>query len=697
MLHLHGSGFDVVIDETHGAPQLVHWGAPLGDVDPASVVAALSRLGRRHGRMDQDAPLTVLPEHAGGWYARPGMGGARDDGQGWAPRFAPAGVAAIDGGVRIDAVDPVAGLELSTTVTLGHTMDVHCSVRNTGQGPYRLGHFEPVLALPAHAVEASTFVGRWSREAHWRRVTVDAGQALVAETWTGRTSHEHLPLVFAGEAGWGEWSGEVWGAHLAWSGNHVSRVVCLPSGERYLQLGELVHPGEIVLGEGETYSAPRIVAVYSAAGLTPATWGFHRRLRERPNHPRTPRKTLLNTWEAVYFDHDDATLRALADRAAQVGVERYVLDDGWFSSRRDDTSGLGDWVVSPEVYPNGLTPLVDYVTGKGLEFGIWVEPEMVNPDSDVCRAHPEWVATPDGYDPVLGRGQLLIDLTNPDCYAHVFGQLDALLGNHRIGFVKWDMNRIHAHTSDVAGRASVHRYTLAVYRLLDELQARHPGVEFESCASGGGRIDHEILDHTVRVWTSDCIDPLERQTIQRGTSMLIPPEVMGAHVASPHSHTTGRSHTLAFRTATALFGHFGIEWNLLTLDEAGLADVAEAVALHKRFRPLLHSADVVRFDPYLDGGHPVAWGHGVYAADRREALVAYVQLRTGPDLMAAPLRLPGLDQDATYRLERVALPGEGTMAALPVTALTGRQLAVHGIQLPVVNPESALLVHLVRQ
>jgi alpha-galactosidase len=231
-----------------------------------------------------------------------------------------------------------------------------------------------------------------------------------------------------------------------------------------------------------------------------------------------------------------------------------------------------------------------------------------------------------------------------------------------------------------------------VYRLLDELRARHPGVEIESCSSGGGRIDLEILRRTERVWTSDCNDALERQAIQRGASMLIPPEVMGAHIGPTRSHTTGRSHSLAFRAFSAIFGHLGIEWNVLDLSEAERAALAEVVAVHRRFRHLLHHGDVVRFDPVPHGDEPSGAGHGVYAADRSEALVAYAQLRTGMSLLPPVLRCPGLVPDRLYRVEEISLGGN--RRPIEPQQLTGRQLAVHGLQLPPLAPESGIVLHL---
>jgi alpha-galactosidase len=700
MIHLRGRTADVVLDTSTGVPTIVHWGAPLGDIDPSSIGTALER-PIAHGMLDVVAPVSIVPEHGSGFQGRPGLAGHRRGGTAWSARFAPAGVSEIDHGVVVSAVDDVAALRLDTRVVLDHTLVVQCTLTNLADSRYLVDQVAITLPLPVHASDLLTFTGRWTRELHPVRSEWGTG-ALVIENRRGRTSHEHVPLVFAGSHGFGEWQGEVWGAHLAWSGNHSLLAEVLPDGRRYVQLAELLHPGELSLGEGEQYVTPELVATYAADGLTPASWGYHRSLRERPGHPSTPRPVLVNTWEAVYFDHDTERLKGLATAAADLGIERFVLDDGWFGSRRDDRRGLGDWVVSPEVYPDGLAPLIDHVRSLGMEFGIWVEPEMVNPDSDVYRAHPEWALVTDGYPPVFGRQQLVLDLGNPGAFAHVFGQLDALLRDHDIAYVKWDMNRDHVQGSDHRGTAGTHAQTLAVYRLLDELRAAHPTVEIESCASGGARIDHGILQRTDRVWTSDCNDALERQTIQRGASLFITPELMGAHIGPQRSHTTARVHALSFRAITALFGHLGVEWNVLTLDERERAQLRDWILLHQRFRPLLHSGDVVRFDAVLNGGTPSSHAHGVYAADRSEALVAYVQLQTGMSLTPPVLRLPGLDPDRRYRVELVGEASAGRLGpsrqqpawTRDGIELTGRQLAVHGIQPPALHPEHAVLVHL---
>ena len=691
MLHLRGKAADVVIDESTGAPTIVHWGAPLGDVDLASLEAAMRRPVVAGG-LDVVAPISVVPEHGSGFQGRPGLAGHRRGGTDWSPRFSPAGVRTLDDGVVVDAVDPVALLRLSTEIRLGEWLSVRVALHNEGHNRFLLDRLSVTLPLPMHSAELLTFDGRWSREMQPVRRPWSSG-AWTSENYAGRTSHEHPPLVFAGEPGFGEWHGEVWGIHLAWSGNHVLFADCMADGRRFVQAGELFHPGEMSIDPGGSYSTPELVAVYSGDGLTPATWGFHAAVRSSPSYPRTPRPVVLNTWEAVYFDHDLERLTSLASAAADLGVERFVLDDGWFGARRDDSCALGDWWVAPDVYPDGLAPLIDHVRGLGMEFGIWVEPEMVSEDSDLFRAHPEWALVTPGYEPVTGRRQLVLDLAQQDAFDEVLQRIDALLRDHDIAFVKWDMNRAHVQGSGAEGTAGTHAQTSAYYRLLDELRARHPSVEFESCASGGGRVDLGVLRRVERVWTSDCNDALERQTIQRGASMLVPPAVMGAHIGPTRSHTTGRVHSLAFRAVTAVFGHFGIEWDVSSLGERERSQLTESVALYRQFRALVHSGDSVRFDP-LNGQTGASHAYGVYATDRREALVAHVQLTTGMSLLPPPLRLPGLDPAATYVVDQVPLPGSTLRWEASGIALTGRQLATHGVQLPAQFPETGLLLHL---
>lgn len=705
LVHIGGGSCSVVVDVSSGVPCIAHWGAQLDKTDPDALAAFAPVYSRPnvYGALDSEVPLSLVPSHGDGSAARPGVGGHRPGGRHWAPRFKLDSVATSPSQVTTTAIDSVAELRLVTELSLGDAGQLLASatLTNIGTTRYLLTVLSLTLPLSAVATELITLSGRWAREFQIDRRPWGVG-AFTAENRSGRTSHSHPPVIWALEGGAGEWHGQAWAAHLAWSGNHALLAEVLPDGRRYLQLGELLHPGEICLEPGDSYSTPQVVGAWSGTGITETSLKFHAHVRSFGTTVSMPRPVLLNTWEAVYFDHDVDRLKKLADAAHAVGVERFVLDDGWFGSRRNDKSGLGDWVVSHDVYPQGLGPLIDHVRGLGMQFGIWVEPEMVNPDSDLYRAHPEWALVERGYEPVLARNQLVLNIAHPDAYAHVFDQLDALLSDNEISYLKWDMNRDHVHATGVDGAAGTHNQTIAVYKMIDALRAKHPNVEIESCASGGGRVDHEILRRTERIWTSDCNDPLERQTIQRGASMFIPPQVMGAHIGPRRAHTTGRRHSIAFRGATAMFGHLGIECNLLDLTPRETDEIAEVIAVHKRFRGLLHGGNAVRFDLGDDASCAIA--HGVYSQDRSEALLCYAQLRGTTNIVSEMLKVPGLEANRTYSIECVQLPGgvAGATRTQPAwlttpIRLTGAQLSQIGIQVPVLHPESAVLVHLLRQ
>ncbi|MGA0794084.1 MAG: alpha-galactosidase [Ilumatobacteraceae bacterium] len=713
MVHLVHDGTSVVVDVSGGVPEIIHWGAAL-DASEGDALEAMTKRPLTHGSLDVVPPLQIVPQHSLGSLARPGVAGHRPGGRDWAPRFVSCEVTSSANALTTTSHDHVAQLSLETTLEISSSGALHvsASITNEGDSRYLLDALTVSLPMPSHAHDIVTYSGRWSREASIHRHSLTHG-AWSSENRTGRTSHEYPPTMWWCTTNAHEWAGEVWGCHLAWSGNHATWAEVLPDGRRYVQLGELLLPGEVCLQPGERYTTPVAIGVYSSSGFTPASWIMHRSIRtplgsrraddgdaaswpEVAVSPPKIRKVLLNTWEATYFDHDTEKLKALAESAAEMGIERFVLDDGWFGSRRNDRAGLGDWVVSAEVYPNGLGPLIAHVRSLGMDFGIWVEPEMANLQSMVVRDHPDWVLHAIGYEPVQARHQVVLDLTNEAAFAHVHGQLHRLLSDHDIAFVKWDMNRPLIHASSTDGAPAVRRQTRAFYRLLDQLRAEHPHVEFESCASGGGRIDHAVLSRAVRVWTSDCNDPLDRQYIQRGVGMWVPNEMLGMHVGARRSHTTGRSSRMEFRAITALFGWMGVECDPRRLDDDEREVLRDAIALHKRHRSLLHGGDAVRFD--LDDHTALA--HGVFAADRCEALLAYVQLTSSPWLVAPRWRIHGLEPERTYTVSHAALGTVGGMGrTVPewmTTPLccTGRELSVVGIQPPSLWPESGVLVHL---
>jgi alpha-galactosidase len=698
-VHLRAAGVSVVLDVADDRlPAVLHWGADLGELTPADLagLAAAAVPGTVPNDLDDATRTGLLPEHAAGWSGRPGLHGERG-GRAWSALFTRTALDVDGGRLRATGVDEHAGLAVEIEIELlasGLLRQRAGVTSTTGGEPFTVGGLALALPVPPVATELFDLAGRWGRERAPQRAPFVVG-VHSRENRRGRTGPDAPLILAAGTPGLDTRSGEVWAVHVAWSGNHVAYAERLACGAAVLGGGELLLPGEVRLHAGESYTGPWVYAAHGT-GLDGIAARFHTHLRSRAHHPRTPRPVVLNTWEAVYFDHDLDRLVELARAGAEVGVERYVLDDGWFRHRRDDTAGLGDWFVDDTVWPDGLHPLVDAVRALGMEFGLWVEPEMVNPDSDLARAHPDWILRTGGRTPLPSRSQQVLDLAHPDAYAHIRTRLDALLTEYPIAYLKWDHNRDlldAGHGPD--GVAGVHAQTRAVYRLLDELRARHPGVEIESCSSGGLRVDLEVLERTDRVWGSDCIDPLERQQIQRWTTQLLPPELIGSHVGAPRAHTTGRTHDLSFRAGTALFCSFGIEWDLTAATGDERTELAAWVGLYKELRGLLHTGTVVRAEQH----DPSSALHGVVAADGSDALFALVQLTTPATAVPGLLRLPGLDPDRRYRVTAQP-PGEGPAVRnhrpTPWLAcgveLPGRVLAAVGVRAPALFPEQLLLL-----
>jgi len=707
-LYLRRSGTALLIDFSTGEPALLHFGADLG---PDLPDLSLLRDPVPHSALDTPVTLGLVPQASSGWRGRPGLRGHRS-GRAFSPRLRLASAAVNDvGSAVIVQTDPDAGITVQTEIRLndGGLLQLRHRLANDGPDEYTVEELAAVLPVGRAATEILDLTGRWCRESHPQRLPLHQG------TWVrsgrhGRTGHDASLLLAAGTGGFGYRHGQVWAVHLGWSGNHESFVDTAGDGRTVIGASELLGSAEITLASTEHYDTPWLFAAYSDAGLDGITEAFYAWFRGRPHHPGVasgkPRPVVLNVWEAVYFDHRLPALLELADAAASLGVERYVLDDGWFRGRRNDTAGLGDWYVDEQLWPDGLSPLIDAVTGHGMEFGLWVEPEMVNEDSDLVRAHPDWIAGPAAQPgpgasggvrlPERWRHQQVLDLVNPEAWQYIYDRLDALLRENRISYLKWDQNRDLTEMGH-DGRPSVHAQTMAVYRLLDALRAAHPGVEIESCSSGGARVDLGILERTDRVWGSDCNDALERQTIQRWTGMVVPPELVGSHIGPTTSHTTARTHDLSFRAITAMFGHFGLEWDVRGLDAAEHTELAHAIALYKEYRSLLHSGRMVR----ADEPDPALRLHGVLAHDGSEALYALVSTATSFAEVPGRVCLPGLQPDRRYRVEAVYPAPDDSHAFIQIAPppwlsagveASGQFLAASGLPMPVLNPEHGILL-----
>ncbi|MEU4163769.1 alpha-galactosidase [Actinoplanes sp. NPDC026670] len=673
VFHLRAAGVSLVLDTRGTAASILHWGPDLGEFEPAE---GAFEPAVPPSSIDVPLRLSILPSLAEGWTGRPAI----ESGHG----FRTAEAQLQDQTLVVRSTSPDSTQEVSTELEMTGqgVLRMRHRLTNRGHDELVLPNLDVLLPLPAEASELLDFTGLWSHERSPQRAPLRHG-IWSRESRHGRPGHDDAFLMVAGEPGFNFRNGRVWAVHLAWSGDKRIWAERSALGYHVLGAGELLAPGEIRLAPGGSYETPWLVAVFSDTGLDGLSDRLHPWIRSTSTL-RKPRPVVLNTWEAVYFDHDLAVLSELADAAAEVGVERFVLDDGWFTGRRDDRRALGDWFVDDRVWPDGLHPLISRVHERGMEFGLWVEPEMISPDSRLAREHPDWILD----SGPTWRWQRALDLTK--AYDHLLERLTALLTEYPIAFLKWDHNR------DLLTPGVSHRQTRALYRLLAALKEAFPHVEIESCASGGARIDLGILPLVDRFWTSDTNDPLDRQSIQRWTGVLIPPEYLGGHLGDGVAHVTGRTSALGFRLATALFGSAGIEWNLTRASAAEKADIAAWIAEHKRLRPLLHSGRVVR----ADSPDPAHLLHGVVAQDRSHAVYALVSLGSPAAALPPPIRFPGLDPDRSYTVRPIGVPPRTVQDAPPpwlaagAITLPGRVLTELGLPAPLLTPEQALLLEL---
>ena len=699
---LHSRNCSLVIDCRGNAPAILYWGSRLSEATSPDMLSLLATRQELQACQAQEALITLSPEAATGFMGSPGVQMHRS-GRQWAIYAKTKSVNLVDNQLTIISQCHGAEIQLTHCLALDESTDVLTAtteITNNGSSALWLDRCDaPCIPVPMHYNKIQGFTGRWANE--FQQVSIDRFPgAYVRENRSGRTSHDSFPGVVVHTEDTNESSGSAYGLHLGWSGNHQLRIEEQHTGQAYAQLGELFFPGEMSLEPGEKYCSPTLYGTSTAHGFSAISESFHGYVRASLTDKRVRNKVRpvhFNTWEAVYFDLSYDRLCELADVAAEVGAERFVLDDGWFKNRKSDKAGLGDWFVDNTVFEDGLGPLIDHVKAKNMEFGLWVEPEMVNPDSDLYRAHSDWVLNADPAPLILSRNQLVLDLTRTEVQTYLFERLDALLTEYSISYLKWDMNRAVYQPNNQGGRAVGHYQTNALYTLLGRLRAAHPAVEIESCSSGGGRADFGILGFTDRIWTSDSNDALDRLRIQKGFSMFFPAEVMGAHIGPGVCHITGRILSMETRAGVAMFGHMGIEANLLEMDDDQTETLKAGVALHKKHRQLIHSGNLVRLNTQSNEN-----GFGIIAQDGGEALFSYTQLDSLSHSVGGRLQFIGLDSNGLYQVSIVwpQEPKSYSTSILDVingSVISGEALTKAGIQLPIMHPASLLVFHLIRR
>lgn len=682
-------------------PAVIYYGERLNSQLGDEMATRLSADAIAMAKLDSRTQIALLPENSRGFFGEPGLQGHRN-GKHFAHRFVLNNAIENDEQLSFQAVDDTAGLNLEIMVSCDPSSGVFSwthNLTNIADSEYTVDYLScPTLPLSLSMDHLTTLQGRWGKEFQQTDSVLKAGRYQI-DNRRGRTSHEHFPGLLLGDASSSELSGDAFAAHLGWSGNYRLVLDTLSEHERYLQCGELLFPGEIILQHQESYSTPTLYTTVSQSGYSVASQQFHDFARRHilPQWTRSERPVHSNSWEALYFDHDIEKLKDLVDAAHHTGAERFILDDGWFMGRRDDTSGLGDWQIDPSVYPNGLHPLVDHVRSKGMQFGLWFEPEMVNPDSALFRAHPEWVLQHQPYPLVAGRNQEVLDLTQTELFDYLFNAISMLVDEYKIDYIKWDMNRDTLNPgSDL--QASQHNQITAVYRLMEKLNQTHPDLEIESCASGGARVDFGVLQHTGRVWTSDNIDPIERITIQRGFSLFFPPEIMGSHIGSDTAHLTGRQTSIDTRAIIALQGQTGYEFDSRMLSDEDRAAVHHYTAIYKDNRSWLADAKLWRLPSLQNCLHM----QGLVAADQSQSLWTVASNGSHLHATAGRIKFHGLKPDAHYEVSCLNnnLPYLAHFAkALPVwmdspsMTLSGEILMKMGLHLPYMPPQTALLLN----
>jgi len=665
--------------------EVIYWGPRLPEDENLDTLYSALALDVTGGMLDMHPELSLCPEATRSFPGQPGLILRAADGAPILPKFCLSQATQVDSLLTLIYRDDAADLTYTARFSLNPvTHIIEADAQIDAATPVHLHWLSaPVFPAPQQSDEMIDFAGRWCGEFQMNRTAWSAG-IRYRENRTGRTGHEHFPGLIVPCRGATNATGQAYGFHYGWSGGHRMVAEELPDGRRQVQFG---HATRVELTPQTHFETATLFAVFSDDGINGCAVAFQRHLRDQIvtwPQPDRPRPVHYNCWEAVYFDHNLPKLKDIATRAAELGAERFVLDDGWFGQRDDDTSSLSDWEVDPRKYPDGLTPLIDHVNALGMSFGIWFEPEMINDNSTIQRAHPDWALGAE--DQILGRQQKALNMALPAVRDFLFGRISAILANHAIDYIKWDHNRVLPMPDAAQTRGS--------YALIDRLRAAFPHVEIESCASGGGRIDFGILRRTQRVWLSDSNDALERLRIQHNAAIFLPMAVTGSHVGPRVCHTSGRVLDIRFRAWVAAQRHMGFEMDPreLTDDEARV--LRDVTGWWKANRDWMHTADILR----LDSPDPAVIAEQQLSTTGDRFVVFAGKADTSSQIAPRPLRLTRLTPDATYRItliNRTDAPGlsRGSPALKtgPVD-VSGAYLMNHGITLPWHFPQTMWVV-----
>ncbi|MDO5612323.1 MAG: alpha-galactosidase [Paracoccus sp. (in: a-proteobacteria)] len=662
----------LVLASDGGLARCCYWGPPLPQDEDLAALSAAADGGVSGGMLDELPPLSLCPEARRSFPGQPGLVAFDETGP-LEPDWRLTDAARQ--GDALHLIHQAEGLTLEFRLTPRPHGLIALTAHLRSERLLNLHYLSVTLPVPAPLDQITTLTGRWLRE--FQPLTMPLRGTQMTDARTGRSGHEHVPHVILSAPGTTNTSGTAHALHYAWSGGHRMVAAELPDGRRMIQIGDVSGGARL---PATAFDSAEIWLMRGDQGLNSINIPMQRSIRDRLPPARQPRPVHYNSWEAIYFRHDPAELAEIARRAADLGAERFVLDDGWFGQRDDDTTSLGDWQINPAKYPQGFAPLIEQLHALGLGFGLWVEPEMISEDSDLFRAHPDWVLGPASQ--IRGRNQFHLDMARQDVRAHLFARLDALLRNWPIEYLKWDHNRLPPFPDTAQTRGT--------YALMDRLRAAHPGVEIESCASGGGRIDGGIMARCARLWLSDSNDAAERLRIQHHAAFL-PACATGSHVGPRACHSSGRVLPVAFRGWVAAQRHMGFEMDPRELTEDEAATLRRITAWWKANRDWMLAGDIWRLDSAPDTLAEVQ-----IAADGARFVAFAAGLTTAAPILPAPLRLTGLIPDARYRLTMIERPPGHHRARTaicdgPVT-LSGAALMAQGVALPPAFPQTIAVI-----